>query len=427
VIRTRERLEEHREDARSASLGGAQFEVARAQLAAMLDLPLGLEAARRLHAQIPELQKADLEEGLFDETVASCTANTREICRLLLSGAPAAALVVPAAAVDFAQGLVRRRIPLPVLLRAYRVGHQHVWEAAARILRDSPLEGYDLLSALEATSSFLFEYVDEVCDQVVTAYHVERDRWVRSSAAVRAEVAREILEGGRVDADAASKRLGYVLDRHHVALILSAELNDAGGSDSLERQAIGAAAALGCGEPLMVPAGRAILWAWCGTYTEPNPAAVDRLERFVPGSGVRIAVGRPRQGPDGFRVSHTEAHYASQFWSVAGTSATIAYRDIELVSLLSTDHARAQRFVESVLGDLAAPTDAASALRETLLAFLAHGGSYRNAAEGLYVHKNTVYTRVRRAEEMLGHDVTTHRVELQAALMLMAVAGGGEL
>ena len=55
MIRTRERLEEHREDARSASLGGAQFEVARAQLAAMLDLPLGLEAARRLHAQIPEL------------------------------------------------------------------------------------------------------------------------------------------------------------------------------------------------------------------------------------------------------------------------------------------------------------------------------------------------------------------------------------
>ena len=39
------------------------------------------------------------------------------------------------------------------------------------------------------------------------------------------------------------------------------------------------------------------------------------------------------------------------------------------------------------------------------------------------MHQNTVYNRVRRAEELLGYPVAERRVELQNALMLADVLG----
>ena len=321
---------------------------------------------------------------------------------------------------DYAQGLVRRRIPLDVLLRAYRVGHAYLWDITARRFSEEITQSSELMPSLEASAAFMFEYVDLISAELVAAYHVERDRWVRSAAAVRAETARTIIEGGDVaGAATASARLGYELRRHHIGVILSGE---PGGLGALEREAMAAAWAAGCSDALVIPAGAAVLWAWFGSAERPSADVVTALEAFRPGDGVRMAVGRPASGIEGFRVTHLEAQQAARFWGPDG-GGTVSYRAVEVVSLLASDLSRARRFVQNELGPLAARNDAAAGLRRTLMAFLACGGSHTHAAEALHMHHNTVYKKVRRAEELLSAPIAERRVELINALMLAQALG----
>jgi hypothetical protein len=280
-------------------------------------------------------------------------------------------------------------------------------------------------AALDAASNFMFEYIDVISDALVGEYHVERDRWVRTAAAIRAETVREILDGQHEHERAASTRLGYELRRTHVGLILAGEPESQTrpGAGGLEHQATEAAAVLGCADPLLVPAGAAVLWAWCGTFKPPTPAALAKLARYQPPAGVRMAVGRPAFGIDGFRVTHVEAAHASRFWDIGAPHGTTSYSSVEVVSLLASDLPRARRFVDGALGALAEQSDAAAGLRSTLLCFLAHGCSHVQAAHELQMHQNTVYNRVRRAEELLGGPVTERRVELHTALMLAQTLG----
>jgi DNA-binding PucR family transcriptional regulator len=389
-----------------------------------LEPGVGARMAYELRREIPELGTATDADEIFMETEASCTANVDQVIRMLAAGVAPEALIPPPAAIEYAQGLVRRNIPLAVLLRAYRIGHRFLWDTFARRLRAGIADEDELLSALEATSGFLFEYVDVVCASVVEAYQVERERWARTSAAVRAETVREILAEAPVDPHASSARLGYELARHHVGLILFGDARPDDGLRTLERQASEAAELLGCREPLLIPAGAGVLWAWCGSFRRPDHMAIAQLERLTPRKGVRIAVGRPGRGLEGFQVTHVEAQHAARFCrdGAAGSGLT-TYRSVELVSLLAADVDRARRFVGTELGALAVSTPSAANLRETLLAFLSHGGSHVGAAHALNIHKNTVYGRVRRAEALLDVSVTERRVELQATLMLAALLG----
>jgi len=65
----------------------------------------------------------------------------------------------------------------------------------------------------------------------------------------------------------------------------------------------------------------------------------------------------------------------------------------------------------------------AERLRETVLAFLASGGSPTRVAEELFLHKNTVSERIKKAEQMLGREVNENPVELEAALKLASGLG----
>jgi DNA-binding PucR family transcriptional regulator len=388
---------------------------------------IGDGMATYLHERIPELTSVVDEHALRADTEASCTANIDQIMRLLGRGARVDEVIVPAPALRYAEALVHRRIPLTVLLRAYRVGHGYFWNVASRAVNDAIGPGELRGAALEASSNFMFDYIDAMSDELVAAYHAERDRWVRSAAAIRAETVRDLLDGRLENERAASIRLGYELRRTHVGLILAGEPETQvgrGGGD-LEREAVEVAAILGCGDPLLVPAGAAVLWAWCGTFDPPSPRAFARVEQHRPRPGVRMAVGRPAFGVEGFRVTHVEAGHASRFWDLNGTGSgtTTSYRSVELVSLLASDLNRARRFVLSELGPLAERSDGAARLRSTLLGFLAHGCSHVRAAPELHMHQNTVYNHVRRAEELLGGSVTERRVELQAALTLAETLG----
>ena len=394
----------------------AVSELAAALLPSTRELAQGL--ADHLAATVTELAAVD-DDDLREETRASSEANVDQVLRLLRAGAGVDALVVPIEAAEYVRGLVRRGITLPVLLRSYRVGHAWFWDRWSQALHDRIADPDELLAAQEKSSAFLFAYIDRISDVLVEEYGTERERMVRGAAQVRAETVRAILAGEAIDEELAVRRLGYELRRHHLALRVSSSAREVRG---LERAASEAAAALGSGEPLVVPSGVASLDVWWGSY---EPVATDGLEHYGPPEGIRVAFGAPGQGVAGFRRSHAEAIQAARVAALASDAiaAVTSYRRVELVSLLAGDLPRARRFVASRLGPLAALTEPAARLRETVLAFLVAGGSATRVAKGLYVHENTVAYRVKRAEELLGRRVSADPVELTCALTLAAALG----
>lgn len=379
--------------------------------------------ATYLHELIPELGDAELE--LIDETTASCDANIAQILTLLEHEAGPESLIMPLEATAFVRGAVRRGIALAVVLRSYRLGHQWLWEIWSERLHGRLDDARTLAAALEVSSAFLFEYIDRMADGLVEEYGAERDRLVRSAVAVRSETVRAVLVGELLDEELASRRLGYELRRHHVALRLSADPGVGEGLTGLERAAEEATGKLGRGQPLIVPTGAAILGVWWSGREEPREDRLAALERYVAPEGIRVAIGRPGFGIEGFRRSSEEANEAARIGTLAGGSAegVLSYRSVELTSLLAADFDRARRFVRHELGDLAAIDESTGRLRETVLTFLSSGASNVRAARALHVHQNTVVYRVNRAEELLGRPVTERQPELICALTLVAALG----
>lgn len=372
--------------------------------------------AEHLYAAIPELSALEDDE-LRAELLGSTQANIGQVLRLLAHGASTDDVVVPHEALEFLRGNVRRGIPLAALLRSYRLGHAWLWEHWSQALQERVEDSGELSAGQDRSSAFMFAYVDKLSDALVEEFGTERERMMRSASQLRAETVRAILAGEPIDEEVASRRLGYELRRHHVALRMAGAGSEVRG---LERAVAEAAEALGAGEPLVVASGAARFDVWCGSFGAP---ATDGLERYEPPTGVLVAFGKPGEGIAGFRRSHAEALQAARIGSLAGGAATTSYAKVELVSLLAHDLPRARAFVAGQLGPLASTAEPAERLRGTVLAFLSSGGSAARVARELYVHQNTVAYRVKRAQEMLGRKVTESPIELTCALTLAAVLG----
>jgi DNA-binding PucR family transcriptional regulator len=379
---------------------------------------LGRGMAEYISSAIPELGGVDDDE-LRAELVASAEANIDQILRMLAHGAPVDDITVPHEALNFLRGNVRRGLPLAVILRSYRLGHAWLWETWSEVLQERVDDSGELVAGQDESSAFMFAYVDRVSAALVEEFGTERERMLRSAEQIRADTVRAIVGGDAVDPEAASRRLGYELHRHHVAMQVSSGASEVEG---LERAVGEAAAALGGGKPLVIASGAARFEVWCGSF---DPPAVETLERYEPPPRVLVAFGKPGEGVAGFRTSYGEAKEAARIGALIGDSksSVTSYARVELISLLASDLPRAREFVASQLGPLGVTGGTAERLRETVLAFLVSGGSPTRVAEELFVHKNTVAERIKRAEGMLGRGVNESPVELEAALTLAAGLG----
>jgi DNA-binding PucR family transcriptional regulator len=379
---------------------------------------LGQGMADYISASMPEFGEIEDDE-LRAELAASCEANVAQVIRMLAHGAKADDIAVPHEALNFLRGNVRRGLELALILRSYRLGHAFLWEQWSEAMKERVDDSGELMAGQDASSAFMFAYVDRVSAALVEEFGTEREQMLRSAEQVRMDTARAILDGGPVDAETASARLGYELRRHHVAMRVSSGASEV---DGLDRAVGEAAAALGGGEPLVIASGAARFDVWCGSF---DPPATDALERYEPPPGVGVAFGKPSRGVAGFRSSHMEAQQAARICVLLGPSThpVTSYARVELVSLLASDLPRARSFVAGQLGPLASTDGTAERLRQTVLAFLVSGGSPTRVAEELFVHKNTVADRIRRAEELLGRPVNQSPVELEAALTLALSLG----
>jgi hypothetical protein len=251
--------------------------------------------ADHLYAAIPELsatQDDELRAVLLDSTAA----NIGQILRLMAHGASTDDVVVPHEALEYLRGNVRRGTPLAALLRSYRLGHGWRWE---RWSRGAPGARRGLRGAGGRAGSELGVHVRLRRPGVRRARrgvrHRARAHDARGGPAA-AETARAILAGERVDEEAASRRLGYEVRRHHVAVRVTGSGTEISG---VERAVGEAAAALGTKDPLVVASGLTRFDVWCG----PSP-----LRRRTRSSATSLRLGC--SSPSGRRARASPASAA---------------------------------------------------------------------------------------------------------------------
>jgi len=372
-----------------------------------------------------------LDEDVYVWTLQSVRANLGLIVTLLREGTAPAQAVAPPEALAYAKEYVRRGLPFELLGRAYRIGQATLSRYWLERLHARAQDPDDLVDTFGFLSDWLFGWVETLEHQLTEFYMREREQWVRGAAAVRAAEVRALLEGARVDVQETSKRLAYNLDRHHVAYVIWSDEADQDTADGpavrfgeMERLAAQVADELGAPAPLTVPQGHHLA-CWAAFLEPPEPGLAAPAFSAQDGPGLRVALGTPGPGLDGFCLSHREALQARRVAKLGGEgdAGCTAFADVALDVLTTQDPVEAARFVARELGPLAAGDEAARRLTATLRIFLDEGASFVRAARRLGVHENTVAYRVHRAEELLGHRVAERQLELRVALRLAARLG----
>lgn len=319
------------------------------------------------------------------------------------------------AAVHLAEVVADLHIGLEQLIQFYRVAQQEVWAYVSEVIKALPQGDFDRADLLLYFWSRAGVWLDKSIGASVTIYQAARAKVLAGAAAQRYESVKAILAGEVVDIREASAALGgYPISVHHTAFVLS--VDDPGRAGSLEPVANDLVRALGGTNPLLVKPGGRQLWVWVGTRDVPDVAAlVSRTATTAPGS-VCVGVGSPTTGIEGFIASHAEAQGALRVARPDDAASWLrSYADVELPVILGCSP-EVDRFMARQLGPLSAGDEPMARIRETITAFLDHGGNAEEASRQLLVHRNTIRYRIGQAEEMLGHPITKVSAELSVAL-----------
>lgn len=368
-------------------------------------------------AALPELAADPALGELLRATVTDTVAIGLSV---IGSGAALDEVHAPPVALRMARRLAQQNVPLPVMLRAYRLGQAAFQQALVTQVADGHRTAGEVAAAARELLSTTFGFVDLVAEEAVLAYQQERDGWIqRRNAARFARVTALLAGSGPADSDV-EHALGYPMPTTHLGAVLWTDGDSAG----LDRQAAVLAEALGCPRPpLVVLADGASAWVWFpGPRHHPPAAALD--------AGTFAAFGEPAEGVAGFRSTHLQARRVQLVTATARpadrpTITTPAV--LGPLQLLALDPAALAGWVRSTLGELARDDVDAGQLRDTLWAHLAAGGNATAAAEALHLHRNTVQYRLAKAERLRGRPVADDRLAVEVALLACRVLGSAML
>jgi DNA-binding PucR family transcriptional regulator len=376
-----------------------------------------------LEEAIPELRG---DARTIELLGASVEGNVDTLLHALRHDIAVERVEAPTAALEYARRLAQHGVPVNALVRAYRLGQRQLNDLVFQAVREADISPATRLAALEAISTTLFEYIDWISQQVVAVYEDERERWLENQNSIRALRVREVVAGkAKVDVDATSDSIRYPLRWHHLAVVMWYSDEGAGGDELARLQRflreLGQTTDVGS-NPLFAAADQTTGWGWLPYRSAPQNA-VEAVRQFT---GERadppsVAIGTVASGVDGFRRSYREAQ-AARAVAVAGGAdgaTVIAASDpgLAAAALLGGDIGAARVWVTDVLGELSADTENDARLRETLRIFLRCGSSYKQAAEELDLHFNTVKYRIGRAVARRGSPIERDRLDVELALL----------
>lgn len=313
---------------------------------------------------------------------------------------------------SIARELVRRGVS-EFPLDAYRVGEGVAWRRLMEIAFELTSDPGELHEMLDVCSQSISAFVDATLAGIAAQIDLERDDLTRGTHAERRETVALLLEGAPIPRQRAEARLGHALTGTHTAAVIWSE-DPASDLSGLDR----AAEAFGqdCGDPrpLSVLASTATRWVWAaeGADIQHGFQALTRVAAEL--DGVRIAIGPPSDGLDGFRRSHFDAITTQQMMARLHSTQQIArFADVELVALATADPDRAAEFVSRNLGEL---ETADPELQETVRVFVDEQCNASRAAARLYLHRNTLLRRLARADQLLPRPLAENSVAVAVAL-----------
>jgi PucR C-terminal helix-turn-helix domain/GGDEF-like domain len=369
------------------------------------------EITDAIHRELPEL---DVDEGFRMGTFASTQSVLTMMADLIRLDQPPSEGQLPPAAVGYAREFVRHGVSIDALLRAYHVGHSIFFGNWVTGVHEYTSDADSRAGAIELGAKWTFDYIQALNRELVARYEREREQWVRSAVAVRAETVGALLAEEPVDAGLASQRLRYELDRHHLAYVVWSDQDRMaeGEFGALERAALEFAQSIGAPNPLIVPFGPQLVAAWIGSF---EPITVPATGLSAPAC---TALGAPGVGVTGFRASHREALHARRVvrLSARGGAGVTLYENVSLTALATVDLALAREFAVRELGILAEQDDDTLRLAATLRVYLEENASPRRAAQRLGVHENTIKNRIRTVGELLGRPPEERIAERLVAL-----------
>jgi hypothetical protein len=301
-------------------------------------------------------------------------------------------------------------VPLPELLRAYRLGFAFLWE---ELLAEARAAGDGAVRALTDTAAVILSCSDEYAIALTDAYReAVSDRMVTTDRH-RSALVEALVTGGVSDHGPAwevAKLLELPYEGSFVAVVA-------------ETTALGTEALAGV-EARLAPHDIASAWRLSpdqqvGVVSlgrRPVALVVDVLGELAAGRvGVSPAFPTVDQTPRAVRL----ARIAMQNLSAPGVA---QFDDSPLGVLVAADPAVARDVVARVLGRLLAlDAEDRASLLATVEAWLDAGGSATAAGQALFCHPNTVRYRLRRVEELTGRSVDVPRAAAELTVALQAL------
>lgn len=306
---------------------------------------------------------------------------------------------IPEAAAVQARRAARNGVKLDAILRRYAAGDRLVGEFVVDEAAKLPNEAMRHLMRAQGP------HVDRMMASVATEYMDELERIRRSPAQRIAERVQRLLTS---DSPVDAAGLDYELDAWHLGLVVTGSRPDV------------AARTLAAGlnrQSLVVAQGNDSAWAWLGGRERLAVIEVERYQAAGVLGDATLAVGEPRRGIEGWRLTHYEARAAQQVM-LRRPQPLIQASDVVLLAAVLRDELLAKSLRETYLAPLDDHGDSGLGLRETLRAYFDAGFNAATAAAALEVDRHTVQRRLRKVEEALDRLLHSCHAELEVALVL---------
>jgi hypothetical protein len=370
-----------------------------------------IELATRLRARSAEIEEAILnrvralsggvanEDAEYLEGLRAAIAAGVEYGLALIEHEEGWSGPIPAEAATQARRAARYGVSLDTVLRRYAAGDrvlaEFIMDESGRI-PDSELRRVLRIQAPQ---------LDRLMASIAAEYTREMERIGRSPQERLAKLVQEVLDGEVVGAE----ELDYDLDVWHLGAIATG---------TAAEEAVHTLAAAFARRLLAVPREGGDVWAWLGGRSPVSVADIERRHPVLLPDGVSLALGEPRWGAEGWRLTHHEARAAAQVMARRPARLTKG-RDALLLAAILRDEHLARSLLQTYLTPLdEGGGDHGATARRTLRAYLEVSCNAAAAAATLGVDRHTVKRRIDRIEEQLGCLLGECHAELEVALEL---------
>ncbi|HWA55293.1 MAG TPA: helix-turn-helix domain-containing protein [Solirubrobacterales bacterium] len=306
---------------------------------------------------------------------------------------------VPAGLLAQARLAARSGVSLDTVLRRYFAG----FALLSDYLMEEAQGGLAGHSSLQERMGALAAVLDGIIAAVSDEYSRALPGASGSTEQRRISLVCRLLSGEQLDAE-----LAYDFDRHHLGVVACGP-----GAEEAIRDLM----AQDKKRLLSVVPEPDACWAWLGSIEAMDPERLKaRALKSLP-SSVRLAVGEPTTGIEGWRLTHRQARAALPI-AASEEERVVRYADVAILASIRGDELLARSLRQIYLEPLEEERDGGEVLRQTLRAYLAAQRNVSSAAVVLGVRRHTISDRLRAAEERIKRPLPSCLSELEVALQL---------